>query len=106
MQLQERDNEMLAMLQVMHNLASSTDSEDAQEEDASESYQAQTAASITSTSDKTQLEMQRILQQLSMDFTNNRTLPSQDKSAQGARRETCKTPKEGGKLRKNISKYC
>ena len=50
--------------------------------------------------------MMRILQQLSMDFTNNRALPSQDKSAQGAWRETHKTPKEGGRLRKNISKYC
>ena len=39
-QSHECDNEMLAMSQVMPNLASSTYSEDAQEEDVSESYQA------------------------------------------------------------------
>ena len=60
---------------------------------------------MTSTSDRIQLEMQHLLKELSNDIKASRVVPNQDCSGQGAQRETCKTPKEGCKMRKNILKY-
>ena len=50
--------------------------------------------------------MLHLLKELSNDIKASRAVPNQDRSGQGSRRETRKTPKEGGKMRKNISKYC
>ena len=60
---------------------------------------------MTSTSDSIQLEMLRLLKELSNVIKASRAVPNQDRSGQGSQRETRKIPKEGSKMRKNISKY-
>ena len=107
LQLHERDTQMLAILQTIPALAqSSTDSEDTSEDHQSDYHPTQVAASLTSSSDSIQLEMLRLLKELAMDIKYNCSVPNDDRKTKESQRETRKTPKEGGKFRKNISKYC
>ena len=94
------------MLQAIPSLAKlSSNSDNTPEEEELHHHPSQVAANMTSTSDMIQLEMLRLLKELSNDIKVSRAVPNQDRSGQGSRHETRKTPKEGGKIRKNISKY-
>ena len=107
LQLHERDTQMLAMMQNMPGLSqSSADSEDTVEDETPHHHSIQRAANVTSSSDTIQLEMLRLLKELAMDMKQNRSAPTDDRKSKGTNREPRKTPKEGGKFRKNISKYC
>jgi len=68
-QLHECDNHMLAMLQAIPSLAkSSSDSDTTPEEEELHHHLSQVAANMTSTSDRIQLEMLRLLKELSNDI--------------------------------------
>ena len=76
---------MLAMLQAIPSLAkSSSDSDDTPEEEELDYYLSQVAANIMSTSDRIQLEMLRLLKELSNNIKASRAVPNQDRSRQGS----------------------
>ena len=107
LQFNERDTQMLAMLQAIPSLtSSSTDSDDSQENELTPQYVSNVAANVASSGDNVQLEILRILKELSVDIKSSRPVPYQDRGGQDFRRQTRKTPNEGGKMRKNISQYC
>ena len=106
-QLHERDTQMLAILQNIPGLSqASTESEDTVEDETPHHHSIQRAANLASSSDSIQLEMLRLLKELAMDMKHNRSVPTHDRKSKGTNRDPRKTPKEGGKFRKNISKYC
>ena len=98
---------MLAMLQAIPSSQSSSGSDDTQEDEHLEQLPpVQHAANISSTNDRMQLEMLRLLKELSADIRVTRDSTKQDRDGQANQRVARKTPKDGGKLRTNISKYC
>ena len=106
-QLHERDTQMLAMLQAIPSLQSSSESDDTQEDEHLEQLPpVQHAANISSTNDRMQIEMLRLLKELSADIRATRDSTKRDRNGQVNQRVAQKTPNDGGKLRTNISKYC
>ena len=95
---------MLAMIQAIPSLQSSSASKDSQEE--KQLPAVQHAANISSTNDRMQLEMLHLLKELAADIKLNWDSTNQDRNGKGNQRAAKKTPKDGGKLRANISKCC
>ena len=106
-QLHERDTQMLAMLQAIPSLQSSSGSDDTQEDEHLEQLPpVQHAANISSTNYRMQIEMLRLLKELSADIRATRDSTKRDRNGQVNQRVAQKTPNDGGKLHANISKYC
>ena len=74
---------MLAMLQAIPSLTnSSTDSDDSQEDEMAPQHASNVVANMASTGDNVQLEMLRLLKELSADVKSSRPAPFQERGGQ------------------------